>query len=89
MTDPEVCTRILEAHAWNLEAAVHTALGMGDLRAADDEGTRETPTAAQLGFAGSGGLSRSPPLSPLPLAPRGVHTSHTASHASTAKISSK
>jgi hypothetical protein len=43
MTDPEVCTRILEAHGWNLEAAVHTALGMGDLRADNDEGT-ETPT---------------------------------------------
>jgi hypothetical protein len=89
MTDQEVCRRILEAHAWNLEAAVHTALGMSDLRAADDEGTRETPTAAQLGFAGSGALSRAPPNSPLPLAPRAVHTFHTASHTSAAKISSK
>jgi hypothetical protein len=51
MTDPVLCGRILEAHEWNLEAAVHTALGMGDMGAALDEGQPRLPLFHKTGSA--------------------------------------
>jgi hypothetical protein len=63
LDDVELCTQLLQSHAWNVEAAVNTYLGMGD------GGPQQEPAAQQAGPS----RALEPPQATVPPRPDTLH----------------